>query len=119
MRFGNVFRKAIGFLGDGANKLMRFSQPIRGAAKAFDSLGIASPVSGFVDKGLGVLQRGAEGLKAFGEMSPKQQAERIGSLAGEKAGQLIGKGLGDQGLGRGIGQMGGNFLSQGLQRLLG
>ena len=128
MRFGNMFRRAVSFLGDGLQKIHKFANPIRGVAKALDTLGVGGGrLGGFVEKGLGLADVGSRSLKEFEEMTPKKQAERLGALAGEKGGMILGQGLEragttpglGMGIGRGLGQLGGKFMSQGLQRLFG
>lgn len=128
MRFGNIFRRGVHFLGDTLGKALSFAPGIRTGAKALDQLGVGGGrLGGFVDRAIGMGERAQRSLREFGEMTPAQQSKRLGSLAGKFGGSLLGQGLeragADRGqaraVGRGLGQLGGNFLSQGLQRLLG
>jgi hypothetical protein len=128
MRFGNMFRRGIHFLGDTLGKALSFAPGIKMGAKALDTLGVGGGrLGGMVDRGFGIAEKAQRSLREFGEMTPGQQAKRLGGLAGKFGGSLLGQGLERVGaergqaraVGRGLGQLGGNFLSQGLQRLLG
>ena len=121
-----MFRRAMSFLGDNLAKVHKYANPIRGMAKALDTLGVGGGrLGGFVERGLGLADAGSRSLKEFQEMTPKQQSGRIGSLVGDAGGKILGEGLSklgadprvSQGIGRGLGQLGGSFLSSGLQRL--
>lgn len=122
-----MFRKATHFLTDTLGKALSHGGAIRGIAKGLDQLGVGGGrLGGFVDKGLGLAEKAHRSLGEFGEMTPKQQAGRLGSLAGKGLSTMFGMAANRMGggpeamkVGRGLGQMGGNFMTQGLQRLLG
>ena len=123
-----MFRRAMSFLGDSLGKVNKYASPIRTVGKALDSLGVGGGrIGGFLERGLGLADAGARSLKEFGEMTPEQQSKRLGALAGAAGGGLIDKGLRglgadprlSSGISRGLGQLGGSFLSGGLRRLLG
>ena len=122
-----MFRRATHFLGDTLGKALRFAPAIKQGAKALDSLGVGGGrLGGFVDRAVDIGGKAQRSISEFGEMTPRQQAQRLGGLAGKFGGSLLGQGLERvgaqrgqaQSVGRGLGQLGGNFLSQGLQRLL-
>ena len=122
--FGSMFRSAVGFLTDKLGKFLQNGDHIRGAAKAMDSLGVGGGrLGGLVDKGFGL----ARSAKQFLSKSPKGMAEAIGRAAAAPLGSLVERGAKRIGspediarkAGQGIGQLGGQFLSQGLQRILG
>ena len=127
MRFGNMFRKGIHFLTDSLGKALSYGGAIKGVAKGLDQLGVGGGrLGGYVDTGLDLAGKAQRSLREFGEMTPGQQSKRLGELAGRGLSSVFGMasdrlGGGSQGraVGRGLGQMGGNFMSQGLQRLLG
>lgn len=121
--FGSVFRTATGFLKDGLSKFLRNGDHIRGAAKALDSLGVGGGrLGGMVNKGFS-LARGAQQLLSKGPMGI---ADAAGRAIGRGVGGLIERTATKLGApddlakraSQGIGQLGGSFLSQGLQRLL-
>ena len=127
MRFGNMFRRATHFLTDTLGKALSHGGAVRGIAKGLDQLGVGGGrLGGFVDKGLGLAEKAHRSLTEFGEMTPAGQSKRLGDLAGRGLSSLFGQAASRLGggpeamrVGRGLGQLGGNFMSQGLQRLLG
>lgn len=118
MRFGNMFRRGVHFLTDSLGKALSLAPGIKTGAKALDQLGVGGGrLGGFVDRAVGLGQKAHDSLSQFGEMTPDQQAKRLGNLAGKGLSNLFAQSSGG---GRpGLGQFGGNFMSQGLQRLLG
>lgn len=126
MRFGNMFRRGVHFLTDTLGKALSLAPGIRTGAKALDQLGVGGGrIGGFVDRGLNLAGKAERSLREFGEMTPEKQSKRLGELAGRGLSSLFGQagsrlgGAEAMKVGRGLGQLGGNFMSQGLQRLLG
>jgi len=128
MKFGSFLRKGVHFLNDTLGKALKFAPGIRTGAKALDQLGVGGGnLSSMADRAIQFGDRANRSLTEFEEMTPDQQAKRLGTFAGDRVGGLLGQGLerlgGDptisRSAGRGLGQLGGNFLSQGLQRFFG
>lgn len=119
-----MFRSATGFLKDGLSKFLRNGDSIRGAAKMLDGLGVGGGrLGGMLNKGFSL----ARGAQQFLSKGPAGMAQAAGRAAARGLGGLVQRGATKIGApediarraGQGIGQLGGQFLSQGLQRLLG
>lgn len=122
-----MLNKGVHFLTDTLGKVNGMSGGIRGIAKGLDQMGVGGGrIGGFVNRGLDFAGKAERSLREFGGMSPAQKSKRLGNLAGRglssvfgQANDRLGGGAAGAAVGRGLGQMGGNFISQGLSRLLG
>lgn len=119
-----MLRSATGFLTNGLGQFLRNGDHIRGAAKALDGLGVGGGrLGGMVDRGFNLARQAQQ----FLSKGPAGMAAAAGRAAARGIGGLVQRGATRIGApediarraGQGIGQLGGQFISQGLSRLLG
>lgn len=84
MRIGNLFNRAVGFLGNSLRKVAQVAPGVRQIVKGADSL-FGKNFSKYLDRGLGFAKAAEEEVEKFERMSPSERAAKLGGLAGQYA----------------------------------